>query len=532
MAKSFTPKEKNPLAEVQSAAEGLGTVPPQAIELEEAVLGALMLEKDSIIAVQDIIKPATFYKESHRLIYQAILDQSMDLEPIDLYSVTERLRKQKKLPQAGGMTYLAQLTQRVGSAAHVEYHSKIIAQKYVQRELIRTATEIQKRSFDESSDVNDLIDFAEGEIFKVAEGHIKRDVQSSKDILAKTMKSIEEAASKDSSFSGVPTGFTDLDKLTMGWQPSDLVILAARPSMGKTAFVLTMARNIAIDYQQAVAFFSLEMDARSLMLRLIVGESGLHGNDVRSGRLSGEQWAHLEKSIAPLSSAQLYIDDTPALSIFEFRSKVRRLKTQFDIKLVIIDYLQLMTCNMDTRGNREQEVAFISRSLKAIAKELEIPIIALSQLNRSAAVSGGNRRPQLSDLRESGSIEQDADIVAFVHRPEYFGLTTDEEGRSTAGLAELIVAKHRNGAVDTIKMRFRKEQAKFTDYDEDDFGYSSIESSMNIMGNVDTIEQRDNMAGLSSNIDAFSGAGGFDSGSSFESMGGSFEKEDTENSPF
>ncbi|MDR0509763.1 MAG: replicative DNA helicase [Rikenellaceae bacterium] len=456
-------------------------IPPQAPELEEAVLGALMLEKDSIIAVQEYVVPQAFYIEAHQTIFSAILDLSMELKPIDLLTVTEKLKANRQLKSVGGASYLAQLTQKVGSAAHVEFHAKIIAQKYVQRELIRASTEIQKRSYDDSSDVTDLIDYAESEIFKVSEGHVKRDVQKSRDLLSKAMEAIEEASKREGTFSGVPSGFNRLDRLTLGWQPSDLIIIAARPSMGKTAFVLSLARNVAIDFDKGVAFFSLEMSSLQLMMRLIVAESGLNSSDVRNGQLSPEQWKHLETSIKPLANAPLFIDDTPALSIYEFRSKARRLKTQYDIQLIIIDYLQLMTGSSDTRGNREQEVASISRSLKAIAKELNIPIMALSQLNRSVESRGGSKRPQLSDLRESGAIEQDADIVAFIHRPEYYGLTQDEDGTPTAGMAEIIVAKHRNGAVDTVKLRFRKEQARFLDYDDvDDFGGGAGDSGLGV----------------------------------------------------
>ena len=450
MAKQYTPKENNARAAAALTSDPMAVVPPQAVELEEAVLGALMLEKDAVIEVQGLITPEAFYNEAHQIIYKAIVDLSMELKPIDLYTVTEKLKQIKKLTAVGGPSYLAQLTQKVGSAAHVEFHAKIIAQKYVQRELIRATTEIQKKSFDEATDVTDLIDFAEGEIFKVAEGHVKRDVQKSRDILTKTLQMIEEASKREGGFSGVPSGFTHLDRLTLGWQPSDLIIIAARPSMGKTAFVLSLARNVAVDFEKGVAFFSLEMSAQQLMMRLVVAESELDSRSVRNGDLTPEQWKHMETAIKPLSTAPLFIDDTPALSIFEFRSKVRRLKTQYDIQLIIIDYLQLMTASTDNRNsNREQEVAMISRSLKAIAKELNVPIIALSQLNRSVESRGGSKRPQLSDLRESGAIEQDADLVAFIHRPEYYGLTVDEDGTPTQGMAEIIVAKHRNGAVDT-----------------------------------------------------------------------------------
>ena len=458
-----------------------GTLPPQATELEEAVLGALMLDKDSIVTVQEFITPDAFYDPIHRTVYKAIEDLSRELKPIDLYTVTERLKSEGQLKEVGGAPYLAQLTQKVGSAAHVEFHAKIIAQKYVQRELIRSSTEIQRMSYDESKDVTDLIGFAEQEIFRVAEGHVKRSVMDAKSVLAKTLKSIEEAGRNKDSFSGVPSGFVGIDRETLGWQPSDLVILAARPAMGKTAFVLTMARNITVDHERPVAFFSLEMSAEQLMKRLIIAESGLDGTSVKSGKLTPEQWRHLEVSTKPLGSAPLYIDDTPALSVFEFRSKARRLKMHNNIQLIVIDYLQLMTTGESSaKGNREQEVATISRTLKAIAKELNVPIIALSQLSRQTELRGGNKRPQLSDLRESGAIEQDADIVAFIHRPEYYGMTEDENGQSTAGMAEFILAKHRNGSVGTINLRFRKEQARFLDYDADtaNDNFSYTDSSM------------------------------------------------------
>ncbi|MFI3318455.1 MAG: replicative DNA helicase [Rikenellaceae bacterium] len=486
MAKTYTPGQKNRRA-FEEITEMGGILPPQATELEEAVIGALMLEKDSIIAVQEYISPEAFYNEAHKLIYKAIEDLSAELKPIDLYTVSERLKVQEQLKEIGGAAYLAQLTQKVDSAANVEFHAKIIAQKYVQRELIRSASEIQRRSYDESVDVTDLIGFAEGEIFKVAEGHVKRSVQSSRDILARALAQIEEAAKSDDAFNGVPSGFAAIDKKTMGWQLSDLIIVAARPSMGKTAFVLTMARNMAIEYDQGVAFFSLEMSSVQLMMRLIVAETGLASTAIKSGKLSADEWKHLESATKPLGTAPLYIDDTPALSVFEFRSKARRLKIHHDIKIIIIDYLQLMTGSTDTRGNREQEVSFISRTLKAIAKELNVPIIALSQLSRATETRGGDRRPQLSDLRESGAIEQDADIVAFIHRPEYYGQTQTSDGLPTAGMAEIIIAKHRNGEVCDVPLRWIKEQARFADVDDLSItsaapaagGYESFESSSN-----------------------------------------------------
>ncbi len=464
MARDNNNYKRNEEAYRSLVPEAAGSVPPQALELEEAVLGALMLENESITTVQEYLTEDAFYTEEHRLIYRAIDELSNDRKPVDLYTVTERLKSKRELTKVGGAAYLAGLTQRVGSAANVEFHARIVAQKYVQRELIRSAIEIQRRSYDESTDVTDLIGYAESEILKITEGHVKRSVQSASDILRRAIAQIEEAGKNDSRYSGVQSGFAALDNITLGWQASDLIIVAARPSMGKTAFVLSMARNMTVVYDTPVAFFSLEMSAQQLMTRLIVAETGLSGTLIRSGKLSPQQWSMLETSVKPLGMAPLYIDDTPALSIFEFRSKARRLHSHNGVKLIIIDYLQLMTGGQQNKnGNREQEVAFISRTLKAIAKELDVPIIALSQLSRTTESRGGSKRPQLSDLRESGAIEQDADIVAFIHRPEYYGFTQTEDGLPTAGLAEIIIAKHRNGEVTDVRLKFLKDQAQFTD---------------------------------------------------------------------
>ena len=466
MAKQYNKYSKNNEEAFEKLTGIEGTVPPQAIELEQAVLGALMLERDAIIDVQEYVKAETFYLEEHRTIFKAIQALSFDMKAIDLYTVTEHLKSQKELQKVGGAAYLAELTQKVASAAHIEFHAKIIAQKYVQRELIRSATEIERRSYDDEVDVTELIGFAEQEIFRVSEGNVKRSVQSASDILRKALAQIEEASKTAGEYNGVRSGFTDIDAVTLGWQPSDLIIIAARPSMGKTAFVLTMARNMAVELKTPVAFFSLEMSSVQLMNRLIVAETQLNSKDLRTGNLTPAQWTHLESQTVELGRSPLYIDDTPALSVYEFRSKARRLKTQYDIQLIIIDYLQLMTAaTPETRGNREQEVSLISRTLKAIAKELNVPIIALSQLSRNVENRGGSKRPQLSDLRESGAIEQDADVVAFIHRPEYYGLTTDENNMPTAGMAEIIIAKHRNGEVTDVPLRFIKEQAKFADAD-------------------------------------------------------------------
>jgi replicative DNA helicase len=455
-----SPPKKNP-----AIALDYGKIPPQALDLEEAVLGAIMLEKDAILSVLDILEPVSFYKESHQQIYEVAQSLSQQEKPIDLLTVTEELRKLEKLEAVGGAAYIAQLTSRIGSAAHLEYHARIVAQKYIQRELIRVSSDIQERAFDESTDVDDLLDYSERELLNIAEGHIKKETIKINNLLKAAIAQIEEAGKREDSLSGVPSGFTRLDRITSGWQKSDLIIVAGRPSMGKTAFVLSMARNMSVDHSRPVAFFSLEMSSIQLVNRLIIGETQLSSDKIRSGRLENYEWEQLEYKIKDLEKAPLFVDDTPAISIFEFRAKCRRLKQKYDIQAVVLDYLQLMTGSKET-GSREQEVSNISRSLKSVAKELDIPVIALSQLNRSVEMRSGNKRPQLSDLRESGAIEQDADLVIFIHRPEYYGLDTDEDGNSLKGIAEIIVSKHRNGPVGEIHLKFVREYAKFVDLDD------------------------------------------------------------------
>jgi len=443
-----------------------GRIPPQAVDLEEAVLGAIMLEKDAVIAVLDILKPESFYKEAHQKMYQAIIDLSTRQEPIDILTVTEELKKRELLNEVGGALYITQLTSRIASAAHLEYHARIVAQKFIQRELIRVASEIQAKAYDESNDVDELLDFSERQLFSIAEGNIRKETAKINILIKEAIHQIEEASKREDSLSGVPSGFTKLDRLTSGWQRSDLIIIAARPSMGKTAFVLSMARNMAVEHKRPVALFSLEMSSIQLVNRLIVAETELPSDRIRNGRLEQYEWEQLEYRIKGLVEAPIFIDDTPAITIYEIRAKCRRLKNLYDIQVIIIDYLQLMSGPGDSKGNREQEVSTISRALKGIAKELNVPIIALSQLNRSVELRSGNKRPQLSDLRESGAIEQDADIVCFIHRPEKYGIDVDEEGNSTKGIAEIIVAKHRNGAIGDISLRFQEQFAKFSELDD------------------------------------------------------------------
>jgi len=444
-----------------------GKVPPQANDMEEAVLGAIMLEKEAVITILDILKPESFYRESHQKIFKTISDLSAREFPVDLYTVTEELRAHNELESVGGPVYLTQLTSKVVSAANVDYHARIVAQKYIQRELIRVSTEIQTRSFDDTYDVTELLDYSENALFQIAEGNIKREVAPINVVIKEAIREIEEAGKREDALVGTPSGFTKLDRLTSGWQKSELIIIAARPSMGKTAFALTMARNMAVDHSKNVAIFSCEMSSIQLVNRLIVAETDIPGDKIKNGRLNEEEWKQLDSRIKKLVQAPIFIDDTPAISIFELRAKCRRLKAQHKLDIVIVDYLQLMS-GPENAGSREQEVSNISRSLKSIAKELNVPILALSQLNRSVEMRGGTKRPLLSDLRESGAIEQDADMVVFIHRQDKFGIPTFEDGSSTKGIAEIILAKNRNGPVDDVKLKFREEKAQFVDIDDFD----------------------------------------------------------------
>ena len=381
-----------------------------------------------------------------------------------------RLKKEVKLEIAGGAYYITQLTSRIASAANIEYHARIILQKFIQRELIRISGETIRDAYEDSMDVLLLLDKAEKNLFEIAEGNIRRNYEDMQFLISKAIKEIESASNQDSGITGIPSGFTELDRVTAGWQKSDLIIIAARPGMGKTAFVLSLARNAAVSFQKPVAFFSLEMSSVQLVNRLIAGETEITSEKIRKGQLVNHEWEQLNAKIKPLTEAPLYIDDTPSLSIFELRAKCRRLVAEKKVSMIIIDYLQLMVAGNDSKsGNREQEISMISRSLKAIAKELEVPIIALSQLSRAVETRGTTKRPQLSDLRESGAIEQDADMVMFIYRPEYYQLTEDENGQSTQGLAEISVAKNRNGPLKNINLKFIGHLTKFTDMDNIDF---------------------------------------------------------------
>ncbi|MCC7302951.1 MAG: replicative DNA helicase [Bacteroidia bacterium] len=452
----------------------IGKLPPQAVDLEEAVLGALMLDKDALTAVIEILKPKSFYKEAHERIFSAIQRLFSKSEPIDILTVTQELRKSGELEIVGGAYYISQLTNRVASAANAEYHARIIAQKYIQRELIKSSTEIIRDAYEESSDVFDLLDKAEKGLFDIVDGNVRKQYDDIHTLMGKAIKEIEAARQLKTGITGVPSGFTVLDKITSGWQKSDLIILAARPAMGKTAFVLSLARNAAVLAEKPVAVFSLEMSNLQLVNRLISSETELPAEKLKKGQLEDYEFQQLNTKITQLADAKIFIDDTPALNIFELRAKARKLVHQHKVELIVIDYLQLMHAGGENnKFNREQEVSTISRSLKSIAKELNIPIIALSQLNRSVEVRTGSKKPQLSDLRESGAIEQDADMVVFLHRPEYYGMFEDEKGNPTHGICEVIIAKHRNGPVTSVNVRFIDTLAKFVEL-EPGAGMSSV----------------------------------------------------------
>ncbi len=455
-----------------------GKIPPQARELEQAVLGALMLDKDALSIVIDILKPESFYEDAHQKIFYAIHRLFEKSQPVDILTVTEELKSTGNLEIAGGAYYITELTSRIGSAANVEHHARIISQKFIQRELINISNKVIEDAYEDTTDVFELLDRAEQNLFAIAEQNLRRGSDSMSSLITKAIKEIEAAKEHDEMITGVPSGFVDLDRCTGGWQKSDLIILAARPGMGKTSFVLSMARNAAVDFKKSIAIFSLEMANLQLVNRLISAETELPLEKLRRGSLAPYEWQQLNTKIESLVEAPIFIDDTPAINIFELRAKCRRLKMQHDIQMVIIDYLQLMSgAGADGKqGNREQEISTISRGLKSLAKELNIPVIALSQLSRAVETRGGTKRPQLSDLRESGAIEQDADLVTFIYRPEYYDILEDEEGKSLRGIGEIIIAKHRNGPLENVPLRFISKFAKFDNLEGENFGGFNLPS--------------------------------------------------------
>lgn len=487
---------------VATIASEVGKIPPQALDLEMAVLGAMMLERNAVTDTIDILSKDSFYDPRHQFIFNAIKFLFSSSKPIDILTVTDQLKRNGELEAAGGAVYISQLSSRVSSTAHVEYHARVILEKHIKRELIRMSSDIIRDSFDDTTDVFDALNKAESELFGIAQNNTGRAVDSMQNVVRQAIEEIEKAAQNSDGISGIPTGFHDLDKLTSGWQRSDMIVIAARPAMGKTAFVLSMARNTAVDFNLPVAVFSLEMSSVQLVKRLIASETRLSAEKLRKGNLKEHEFQQLHSRITKLSTAPIFIDDTPGLSIFDLRAKCRRLKMQHDIQMVIIDYLQLMTAGGGKNsGNREQEISSISRSIKEIAKELNVPIIALSQLSRSVEQRGGDKRPVLSDLRESGAIEQDADIVSFIYRPEYYGFTQDESGNSNIGIGEIIVAKHRNGALDSVRLRFIGEYARFDNIDNFNDQPTTFSSKMN--AGTDFDNQSSDSYTLSSKLNSF-----------------------------
>ena len=448
----------------------LGHIQPQAPDVEKAVLGALMVDKEAYVVVCEILKPKSFYEPRHQKIYEAIERLSINEKPIDVLTVTEQLSKDGALEEVGGAVYVAELSSRVATSANILYHANIIAEKYLSRQLINYSSVIATKAYDETLDVKDVIMEAERILFEIAQTNMKKDYMSIDPLIEKSTKTMMKNSENKGDVTGISTGYYRLDYLTSGWQNSDLVIIAGRPAMGKTAFALSMAKNIAADNKIPMAFFSLEMSGEQLTNRLISNVCEIEGRKILSGQLDRAEWDRFDKRINNLTGSPLYIDDTPGLSIFELKTKAHRMVRERGVKLIIIDYLQLMNANGMRFNSRQEEVANISKSLKELAKDLNIPIIALSQLNRGVESRDGaeGKRPLLSDLRESGAIEQDADMVMFVHRPEYYHIYQGSNGEDYRGKAEIIIAKHRKGATDITLLNFRGEYTRFEN-PEDNF---------------------------------------------------------------
>jgi len=441
-----------------------GKLPPQAIQMEEAVLGALLLDKSAYLKVADIIKPEMFYKDEHKKIYEAVQQLQINGNPVDTITMTDRLRKNGTLELIGGAYSLIQLTDKCGSTANVEYNARVISEKFIQRELIRISFEIQSEAYDDTTDVFDLQESAQRKIMGIASGLSTSSLKTSKELYKDAIARNDILINSKNKLTGIPSGLTEIDRITGGWQNSDLIILAARPSMGKTALSLEFLKFPAIRRGLPTAIFSLEMSNRQLYSRLLAQETGV---DLEIILRKGMNEYTLQQALSKadiMCNANMFFDDQPALSVFELRTRARRIVLEHGVKLIIVDYLQLMRGdNMNKNSNREQEISYISRSLKALAKELDIPIIALAQLSRASEKRGGQHVPMLSDLRDSGSIEQDADMVMFIHRPEYYGLTETEDGSSTQGLAEIIFSKHRNGNIGKVEIEFVGRTTSFLD---------------------------------------------------------------------
>ena len=469
-------QRNNNRRESQSLDIAYGHVMPQAPEIEKAVLGALMIDKDAYLEVCNLLRPESFYEPRNQMAYEAIQQLSRDESPVDVLTVTDMLGKMGKLDEVGGPGYIAELSSRVATSANIEYHANVVAEKFLSRQMIEYVNVIGKKAFDETYDIRDVMQEAEGTLLELSMKNMKKDYSALGPVVDRAVKAVEEAYANKGSFTGIPSGLYKLDDITCGWQKSDLVIIAGRPAMGKTAFALSVAKNIAVDQKRPMAFFSLEMSDVQLANRLMSNACEIDGTKLLSGQLDREDWKRLDQNLSALTNAPLFVDDTEGLSVMELRTKARRLQREHHIELIMIDYLQLMTASGMRYNSRQEEVSLISRSLKGLAKELNIPVLALSQLNRGVESREGaeGKRPQLSDLRESGAIEQDADMVIFLHRPEYYHILQSEDGFvDYRGKAEVIVSKHRKGATGIITMDFLGEYTRFANPEDKKIGNNS-----------------------------------------------------------
>lgn len=472
MKSPSTGKRKPAKNVVVPAVDDFGHLQPQALDIEKAVLGAVMIEQDAYSLISETLRPESFYDPRHQLVFNAVRQLNIEQKPVDVLTVIEQLQRTDDLEDAGGIVYIDELSSMVQSSAHIEYHARIIADKSRARQLITYSSNIQTKAFDATQDIDELMQEAEGRLFELTQQNVKKDYVQIDEVLRQAYEKIVKAAENVGGLSGIASGYTALDKITSGWQESTLVILAARPAMGKSAFALSMAKNMAIDAQVPTAFFSLEMSNVEVINRLISNACEIEGEKIKSGQLAPFEWQQLDAKIQGLYNAPLFVDDTPNMSVFELRTKARRLVREHDVKVIMIDYLQLMNAAGMNFHSRQEEVAIISRSLKGLAKELNIPILALSQLNRGVesrvnSENGAVNRPQLSDLRESGSIEQDADMVLFIHRPEYYKMYSGPNGEDLRGKAEIIIAKHRSGAVGDVLLSFKGQYVRFQNIEDE-----------------------------------------------------------------
>ena len=438
----------------------LGKVPPHDLEAEQAVLGSMLTDKDAVISAIEVLKPSSFYREDNRVIYEAILNLYSNSEPIDIITLKAELESLGKFEQVGGLEYLASLPDKVPTTANVQKYIKIVEEKGMLRHLIRTANEIIELGYDPTEDVEDIMDNAEKKIFNIMQNKNQKGYTPIKDVLVESFNQLEELYNRKQHITGVPTGFAELDYKTAGLHGSDLILIAARPAMGKSAFALNLATNAALKANVPVAIFSLEMSKEQMVNRILCSEAMVDSNKVRTGKLEEDDWVKLAETIGPLSEAEIYIDDTPGISVMEIRAKCRKLKLEKNIGMIVIDYLQLVQASNRRIGSREQEISEISRSLKILAKELEVPVIALSQLSR-AVEQRPDHRPMLSDLRESGAIEQDADIVMFLYRDDYYNEESEKKD-----IAEIIIAKHRAGSTGTVELLWLGSYTKFVNWEK------------------------------------------------------------------